>query len=107
MTERARLSATIAPELLAAGKAAVKAGRAGSLSAWVNTALARHVDHERRMEALDALLAGYEAEHGVITDTEIEAATRRSRERATVVRGAPRTSGSTPRREGKAKRGAA
>jgi hypothetical protein len=41
------------------------------------------------MRALDAFVAGYEAEHGEITDDEIEAATRATRGRATVSRGAP------------------
>lgn len=87
MTARTRLSATIEEELLVAGKDAVAAGRAKSLSAWVNDALRRQADHDRRMEALDAFIRGYEAEHGEITASEIDAAARRARERATVVRG--------------------
>lgn len=60
------------------------------MSAWVNEALRRQVDHDRRMEALDAFIAEYEAEHGEITLDEIEAASRRARARALVVRGAGR-----------------
>ena len=45
MTNRARLSATIEADVLAAGQAAVARGQAESLSAWVNTALRRQADH--------------------------------------------------------------
>ena len=38
------------------------------------------------MKALDGFLDGHEAEHGEITEQEIEAATRRARGRAVVVR---------------------
>ena len=67
MTQRERLSATVEAELLAAGRAAVAEGRAESLSAWVNNALRRQAEHDRRMQALDEFLAAYEAEHGEIT----------------------------------------
>jgi hypothetical protein len=40
------------------------------------------------MQALDAFLAAYEAEHGEITEVEIDEAVRRARSRATVVRSA-------------------
>ncbi len=86
MTNRARLSATIEADVLAAGQAAVARGQAESLSAWVNTALRRQADNDRRMQALDVFLAAYEAEHGEISDAEIVAAGRRARERAIVVR---------------------
>lgn len=86
MTNRERLSATVEAGLLAAGRAAVTEGRAESLSAWVNDALRRQAEHDRRMQSLDEFLEAYEAEHGVITDEEIRAATRRSRSRAVVVR---------------------
>jgi hypothetical protein len=39
-------------------------------------------DHHRRMQALDQFLHVYEAEHGVITEEEIGAASRRLRSRA-------------------------
>lgn len=62
-------------------------GRAESLSAWVNAALRRQAEHDRRMKALDSFLVAYEAEHGAITEDEIRAATRRASARAVVVRG--------------------
>lgn len=89
MTSRERLSATVEGELLAAGRAAVKAGRADSLSAWVNAALRRQAEHDQRMKALDDFLRAYEAEHGVISGDEIEQASRRARARALVVRTPP------------------
>jgi hypothetical protein len=75
MTGKRRLSVTVDAELVEASQAAVAVGSAESVSAWVN--------------ALDEFLAGYEAEHGEITDDEMAAAVRRARERAVVVRGDP------------------
>lgn len=86
MAPRQRLSVTVEAELLVAGRVAVTEGRAASLSAWVNDALQRHTEHDRRLTALDALLRAYEAEAGVITDEEIGEATRSTRARAVVVR---------------------
>jgi len=104
MTNRQRLSASVEADLLAAGRAAVSAGRAENLSAWVNDALRRQADHDRRIGALDAFLGAYEAEHGEITEDEMREATRRTRSRAIVVRTPPPTSGAARRRT---KRGAA
>lgn len=89
MTNKQRLSATVEGEFLAAGRAAVTEGRAESLSAWVNDALRRQGDHDRRMRALDGFLDSYEAEHGEISDQEMEASNRRARSRAVVVRAPP------------------
>ncbi len=54
------------------------------------------------MQALDDFIADYEAEHGEISEAEIEEATRSTRSRAVVVRTAPaekvaKRSGSAPR----------
>ncbi len=95
---RERLSATVEADLLAAGRHAVAQGRADSLSAWVNDALRRHADHERRISAIDAFLAAYEAEHGEISEQEIQAAARRARSRAVVVRTPLAQGGRRPRR---------
>ena len=75
--------------MLAAGRAAVADGRAESLSAWVNGALRRQADHDRRLQALDHFLAAQEAEHGEITAEDIDAASRRARGRAVVIRAEP------------------
>lgn len=90
MPVKQRLSVTIDPGLLAAGRAAVSQGRAENLSAWVHEALRRQADHERRLAALDRAIHAYEAEHGVITDEEMQEATRRLRARAIVIRPAPK-----------------
>jgi hypothetical protein len=92
MTPKRRLSATVDAELVEASHAAVEAGAAESVSAWVNDALRLKVEHDRRMRALDEFIADYEAQHGEITEQEMTAAARRARERAVVVRGgrAPR-----------------
>lgn len=87
-----RLSASVDSDLLAAAERAVAEGSAESVSAWVNAAMRRQVEHEPRMSALRDFVASYEAKHGSITDDEIAAATRRARSRAVVVRG------STPKR---------
>lgn len=83
---RERLSASVEAELLEAGRTAVAEGRAPNLSAWVNDALRRQAEHDLRMQALDAFIERYEAEHGVITQDEMRDVTRRARSRAVVVR---------------------
>lgn len=87
MSTKQRLSASVDAELLQAGHQAVAAGAAASLSEWVNEALRRQAEHDRRLRAADEFIAGFEAEHGVITDSEIADVTRRMRARATIVRG--------------------
>lgn len=87
MSVKQRLSASVDADLLEAGRAAVAAGNAGNLSEWVNAALRRQAEDDRRLQAAREFVAAYEAEHGKITDDEIEEATRRARARAIVVRG--------------------
>lgn len=99
MNPKQRLSASVDADLLAAAQQAVAAGRAASLSAWVNDALRLKAEHERRLAALDEFLANYEAAHGQITDREIDEAVHRARGRAVVVRGEP-----APRRPRKPRR---
>jgi hypothetical protein len=87
VTTRRRLSASVDAELIDAGQRAVAEGRAESLSAWVNDALRSKVDQDRRLLALDEFIAAYEAEHGEITEVEMDDAWRRAMERAVVIRG--------------------
>jgi hypothetical protein len=87
MTGKYRLSASVDSAVMSVAQAAVAAGRAANVSAWVNEALHRQAEHDRRMQALDQFLHAYEAEHGVITEEEIGAASRRARARALVIRG--------------------
>jgi Arc/MetJ-type ribon-helix-helix transcriptional regulator len=87
MTAKGRLSVTVDEDLLAAVHSAVAAGAAESISAWVSGALRLKLDHDRRLRGIGDFIAAYEAEHGVITEEEMEAAVRSMRERAIVVRG--------------------
>jgi Arc/MetJ-type ribon-helix-helix transcriptional regulator len=84
---RRRLSVSVDEELIKAAKAAVATGRVENVSVWVNDALRRQADHDRRLAALDEFLAEYEAEHGEITESEMNDAARRVRAQAIVVRG--------------------
>ena len=87
MTAKARLSATVDADLIAASQAAVAAGEAESVSAWVNDALRLKVEHDRRLRGIDDFIAAFEAEYGEITDEDMDAAYRAARARAVVVRG--------------------
>lgn len=89
MQTKQRLSASGDPAPVAAGRAAAAAGRAQSLSAWVNDARRRKADDGRRMRARDEPVHAREAEHGEVTADEMRAAARRARARATVGRGPP------------------
>ena len=88
MTQRKeRLTVTVDPELIAAGAAAVEAGRADSLSGWVNQALAERAERDRKLAALDDAIAAYEARAGSITDEELREQQRVDSAAAVVVRG--------------------
>jgi Arc/MetJ-type ribon-helix-helix transcriptional regulator len=103
MSGKQRLSASVDADLMAAAQDAVAHGRAGSMSAWVNDALRLKADQDRRLRALDEFLAAFEAEHGPISEQEMDEAARAARGRAVVVRGAPE-----PKRGGaRGRRGAA
>lgn len=97
MSEKGRLSASVDASLLEAAQAAVAAGRSASISSWVNDALRLKLEHEQRLIALDEFFRVYEAEHGEITQTEMDASVRRQRARAIPVRGR-----SEPKRRGRA-----
>jgi hypothetical protein len=98
MTTKQRLSASVDAELIAAAEHAVARGRAKTVSAWVNHALELKVAHDRRIEALAAFIAEYEAEHGRITEDEMRSAARRARRRSVPSRGVDR-----PRRGGRSR----
>ncbi len=86
MSEKRRLSVSVDADLVEAGQATVSAGYADSLSGWVNTALRRQVEHDRRLRGIDEFIRAYEAEHGEITKAEMDQAARATRARAIVVR---------------------
>lgn len=87
MSRKARVTVTLDRELIDEGNAAVAAGRADSLSAWINAVLEEHRGNERRLTALAEFIAEYEAEHGAFTPEEMAEGERRDRQNAIVVRG--------------------
>src|SRR4051812_9531205 len=81
-----RMTVTVDPELVEAGNRAVAAGAAGSLSAWVNGALADRARRDEQLARLHDAVTEYEAEFGVITAEEIAAQRRADREDARAAR---------------------
>jgi Arc/MetJ-type ribon-helix-helix transcriptional regulator len=98
MIRKERVTVTIDSDLVEAGSRAVKAGRADSLSGWVNAALVEREAKERRLRAMVDAVAAYEAEFGAISSEEMIAQDRADGASAVVVRGPGR------RRAGVAKR---
>jgi Arc/MetJ family transcription regulator len=86
MSTKRRLSASIDEDLLAGAEEAVRNGSASSVSAWVNAAFRRQLEHERRMLAMAEFLVEFEAEFGEITDADIAAASKQASSIAVVVR---------------------
>lgn len=86
-TKKERLTVTVDPDFIEAGNDAVSEGRAESLSAWVNAALAERVARERRLVALADAVGAYEERFGVISARELADQARADRESAVVVRG--------------------
>ena len=97
-TRKERLTVTVDPAFMEAGNDAVSEGRADSLSAWVNAALAEKVAKERRLVALAEAVAAYEKKHGAISVQELAEQARADRESAIVVRGRPRAARRKARR---------
>jgi len=89
-----RLTTSIDPALAAGARAAVKEGRAESLSALVNVALKRQLDYDRKLKNLEDFVREYEQEHGEITEKEMRLASREAAGRAVVVRGRSPITGS-------------
>lgn len=81
-----RLTVSVDADLAAAGAVAVAEGRAASLSAWVNEALADKAAKDRRLVALADAVAAYEVEHGAIDPQEISQQVRADRDAAAAVR---------------------
>jgi hypothetical protein len=86
-TRKERLTVTVDPAFIEAGNDAVSEGRAESLSAWVNAALAERVARERRLVALAEAVTAYEKRFGAISARELANQARADRESAIVVRG--------------------
>ncbi len=83
---KTRLSASVSADLIRAAERAVADGRAESVSAWVDAAMRRQAEHDERLRALGEFVSTWEAEHGEITQDEMDAAARAARRRAIVVR---------------------
>ena len=97
-----RLTVTVDAELVAAGSQAVAAGRAESLSGWVNDALVERRAREQRQHALTEAVAAYEAAHGALSGEEISAQRRADERAAVVVRGRAGSTGRPSRRRPRA-----
>lgn len=81
-----RVTVTIDAALAADGEAAVAAGRATSMSAWVNEALRAASLHEQRLAAMREALDEYQTEFGAFTEEELIEQQRADREAAAEVR---------------------
>ncbi len=79
---------TIDQEALDEALAAVEAGRAESVSAWISDAMEQRRARDQRLSLLAELIAEYEAEHGVITDDELAAQEQADRDAAAMTRAA-------------------
>ncbi|MDB4958149.1 MAG: hypothetical protein JWO36_5718 [Myxococcales bacterium] len=82
---KSKLTVTVDRELVRVANAAVAAGKADSVSGWVNQALAELAAKERRLNALAHAISKYEADHGEITAAEIAAQQRSDHRSALVV----------------------
>ncbi|HZF29032.1 MAG TPA: hypothetical protein VE907_07945 [Gammaproteobacteria bacterium] len=91
------MTVTVDPALIEAGNDAVAEGRAESLSAWVNAALAARVATERRLAALADAVAAYERQFGALSAQELADQSRADRSAAFVVRGKARARKIKPR----------
>jgi len=99
MSERkGRLTVTVDRQLIQAGNEAVAAGRAESMSGWVNLAMAERLARERRLQAMAEALTLYEAESGTISAAELVAQDLADRRAARIVRGPRRTKPRSARR---------
>jgi hypothetical protein len=98
MTQRKeRLTITVDRALVRAGSDAVAAGRAESLSGWVNLAMVERAAKEKKLRAMADALALYETEFGAISEAELALQDRADKRRAIVVRGPSKARPGRPR----------
>lgn len=100
MSRKERLTITVDRALVQAGSDAVAAGRAESLSGWVNLAMADRAAKERKLRALAEAVAVYEAEFGAISQAELIAQERADSRAALVLRGPKKNKTRSRRRTG-------
>ena len=86
MSEKQRLSISADAELVRAARTAVDAGHAESVSAWINDAMRDRAERDQKLRLMGEWIRDFEAEHGEISDEEMEAADRAMRARSLVVR---------------------
>src|SRR5262245_63830053 len=98
MARKERLTVTVDANLIEAANQAVAAGRADSLSGWVNLALAEREAKERRLLAMARAVGDYEKRFGAISAEEIAAQRRADMRAAIVVRGPHKTRARRPPR---------
>src|SRR5690349_10007958 len=100
MKPKRRLSASVDDDLIRAAEAAAKRGDVPTVSAWVNEAMRAKVEQEQRLRALASFVDSFEAEHGEISQAEMDQAARRARARAVTMRAvAPVRAGTRGRRK--------
>lgn len=80
------MTVTVDRALVEAANEAVAAGRASSISTWVNAALAERAAKERHLRAMAEAIAGYEAEFGMISAAELIAQQHDDRRTSIAVR---------------------
>ncbi len=91
--QKQRVTVTVDEELLQEASAAVSEGHSRSVSEWIGEAMAQRRDRDQRLAVLRSLVSEYEAEHGVISDDEIEEQAQRDRDAAASLRMATRRAG--------------
>jgi hypothetical protein len=93
-----RVTVMVNRDLLEAANQAVASGRASSLRAWVNAAMAERAAKDRHLRALAEAIASYEAELGTIAEAEMIAQQRKDRRTAIAVREPRKRTVRAPRR---------
>lgn len=86
MATKRRLSVTVDADVVTEAEKAVRDGHAPNVSAYVEDALKQQLEKYRRLRAMDEFFRWYEAEHGVITEEDMEEAYREAQRRAIHVR---------------------
>ncbi|NLV55430.1 MAG: hypothetical protein GXY13_07455 [Acidimicrobiales bacterium] len=84
--QKRRITVTVDEEAYQAAVSAVAAGRASSVSAWVNEALTARREDDDARALLGDLLAEHQAEQGAFTPEELAEQERRDLEAAAAVR---------------------
>lgn len=87
MSDKQRLSVSVDAELVSSARAAVENGEVSSVSAWVAAAMRDRAEKDHKLRLMGEWIEDYEAQHGEITEAEMDRAERAMRARSIVVRG--------------------